>query len=132
MADLDKLVEELSALTVMEAAELKTKLEEHWGVTAAAPMAGMVMAAGPAGDGGGAAEPEEEPTEFNLILKEAGPKKINVIKAVRGMTSLGLAEAKGVVDGAPSTILEAVTKEAAEEAKGKLEAEGAVVEVKPA
>ena len=130
MADLQAIVEQLSELTVMEAAELKKMLEEHWGVEAAAPvaMSGMMMA-GPAG-GAAAAEPEEEQTEFDVILKEIGPKKINVIKAVRGLTSLGLAEAKGVVDGAPSTILEAVTKEAAEEAKAKLEEEGAVVEVK--
>ncbi len=77
------------------------------------------------------AEPDEEPTEFNVILKDAGPKKINVIKVVRALTSLGLAEAKGVVDGAPSTILEAVTKEASDDAKKKLEEEGAVIEVKP-
>lgn len=129
MADLQAIVDQLSALTVMEAAELKKMLEEHWGVEAAAPMAaGMVMAAGPAG--GAAAEPEEEQTEFTVILKEIGPKKINVIKAVRGLTSLGLAEAKGVVDGVPSPILEDVSKEAAQEAKEKLEAEGAVVEIK--
>ena len=129
MADLEKIVESLSELTIMEAAELKTMLEEKWGVEAAAPMAmgamPMMMAGGP-----GAAEEEEEKTEFDVILKEIGPKKINVIKAVRGLTSLGLAEAKGVVDGAPSTILEAVTKEAADDAKAKLEAEGAVAEIK--
>ncbi len=129
MADLEKLVDELSTLTVMEAAELKTMLEEKWGVEAAAPMA---MAAMPAlaGVPGAAAEEVEEQTEFDVILKEVGPKKINVIKAVRSLTTLGLAEAKGVVDGAPSTILEAVTKEAAEEARAKLEAEGAVAEIK--
>ncbi|PJF44849.1 MAG: 50S ribosomal protein L7/L12 [Phototrophicales bacterium] len=131
MADLEKLVEELSALTVMEAAELKTMLEEKWGVTAAAPvMGGFAMPA--AGGAAAAEEPAEEPTEFDVVLKEAGPKKINVIKVVRALTSLGLAEAKGVVDGAPSTLLEAVSKEAAEDAKKKLEEEGAVVEIKPA
>ncbi len=128
MADLQKLVDELSALTIMEAAELKNMLEETWGVEAAAPMAMgamPMMAAGAA-----VAEEVEEKTEFDVVLKEIGPKKINVIKAVRSLTSLGLAEAKGVVEGAPSTIIEAVTKEAAEEAKAKLEAEGAVVELK--
>jgi large subunit ribosomal protein L7/L12 len=130
MADLQAIVDQLSELTVMEAAELKKMLEEHWGVEAAAPMAaGMVMAAGAPG-AAAAAEEEEEQTEFTVILKEIGPKKINVIKAVRGLTSLGLAEAKGVVDGAPSPILEDVSKEAAEDAKQKLEAEGAVVEIK--
>lgn len=129
MADLQKLVEDLSALTVMEAAELKTLLEEKWGVTAAAPMmGGMMMPA--AGVAAVEAEPEAEPTEFDVILKEAGPKKINVIKVVRALTSLGLAEAKGVVDGAPSTILEAVAKDSAEDAKKKMEEEGAVVEIK--
>ena len=128
MADLQKIVEQLSELTIMEAAELKNMLEEEWGVEAAAPMA---MAAMPAGAAGGAAvEEEEEKTEFDVILKEIGPKKINVIKAVRSFTSLGLAEAKAVVDGAPSTVLEAVSKEAAEDAKAKLEEEGATAEVK--
>ena len=107
MADLDKIVEELSSLTLMEAAELTKKLEEAWGVSAAAPvaMAGMMMAAG---DGAGAAE-EEEKTEFDVVLKDVGPKKINVIKEVRALTSLGLKEAKEVVDGAPSTVLEQVS-----------------------
>jgi large subunit ribosomal protein L7/L12 len=128
MADLDKIVAELSSLTLMEAAELTKKLEEAWGVSAAAPvaMAGMMMAAG---DGAGAAE-EEEQTEFDVILKDVGPKKINVIKEVRALTSLGLKEAKEVVDGAPSTVLEQVSKEAAEEAKAKLEEAGASVELK--
>ena len=128
MADLDKIVEELSSLTLMEAAELTKKLEEAWGVSAAAPvaMAGMMMAAG---DGAGAAE-EEEKTEFDVVLKEVGPKKINVIKEVRALTSLGLKEAKEVVDSAPSTVLEQVSKEAAEEAKAKLEEAGASVELK--
>ena len=128
MADLDKIVEELSGLTLMEAAELTKKLEEAWGVSAAAPvaMAGMMMAGG---DGAGAAE-EEEKTEFDVVLKEVGPKKINVIKEVRALTSLGLKEAKEVVDSAPSTVLEQVSKEAADEAKAKLEEAGASVELK--
>ena len=125
MADLEKLVEELSSLSLMEAAELTKMLEEKWGVSAAAPAA--VMAVGPAG----AAEAEEEQTEFDVVLKGIGPKKIQVIKAVRSMRSdLGLKEAKAVVDDAPSTILEGVSKEEAEEAKAKLEAEGAEVEIK--
>lgn len=129
MADLAKLVEELSALTILEASELKNLLEEKWGVTAAAPMAAFPAGAfAPAA--AAPAEPVEEQTEFNVILKDVGPKKINVIKVVRTLTNLGLAEAKAVVDGAPSTLLEAVSKEAAADAKSKLEAEGAVVEVK--
>lgn len=127
MADLAQIVKDLSELTIMEAAELKKLLEEEWGVEAAAPMA---MGAMPMMAAAAPAEEEEEKTEFDVILKEIGPKKINVIKAVRGLTSLGLAEAKGVVEGAPSPILEAVNKEAAEDAKTKLEAEGAVVEIK--
>lgn len=126
MADLEKLAEELSNLTLMEASELTEILEEKWGVSAAAPAAGMVAMAGAPG---AAAEEAEEKTEFDVILKEVGPKKINVIKEVRAMTNLGLREAKEVVDGAPSTILEAVTKEAADEAKSKLEEAGAVAEV---
>ena len=126
MADLEKIVEELSGLTLMEAAELTELLEEKWGVSAAAPAAGMMAMAGAPG---AAAEEAEEKTEFDVILKEVGPKKINVIKEVRAMTNLGLREAKEVVDGAPSTILEAVSKEAAEEARGKLEEAGAVAEV---
>ena len=127
MADLDKIVEELSGLTLMEAAELTKKLEDAWGVSAAAPvaMAGMVMGGGDAG-----AAAEEEKTEFDVVLKEVGPKKINVIKEVRALTSLGLKEAKEVVDGAPSTVLEQVGKDAADEAKAKLEEAGAVVELK--
>lgn len=128
MADLEKLVEELSSLTILEAAELKTLLEEKWGVTAASG-GGMMMMAGPAA-AAAAAEPEEEQTEFDVILADAGPKKINVIKAVRALTSLGLKEAKELVEGAPQTVLEGVNKEAAEDAKGKLEAEGAKVELK--
>jgi large subunit ribosomal protein L7/L12 len=127
MADLQKLVEEIKGLSLMEASELVKILEEELGVSAAAPMA-MAM---PGMVGGAAAvEEEEEQTEFDVILKEIGPKKIQVIKVVRQLTSLGLREAKDVVDGAPNKVLEAVSKEAAEEAKTKLEAEGAVAEVK--
>jgi large subunit ribosomal protein L7/L12 len=127
MADLQKLVEEIKGLSLMEASELVKMLEEELGVSAAAPMA-MAMPGMMAG--AGAAEEEEEQTEFDVMLKEIGPKKIQVIKVVRQLTSLGLREAKEVVDGAPSKILEAVSKEAADDAKAKLEAEGAVVEVK--
>jgi len=125
MADLEKLVDELSDLSLLEASELTKMLEEKWGVSAAAPMAMGMMPMG----AGGAAEEEEEKTEFDVVLKEIGPKKINVIKEVRAMTGLGLKEAKDVVDGAPNTIIEAATKDAAEEAKAKLEAAGAVVEL---
>lgn len=127
MADLDKLVEELSALTILEAADLKSKLEEAWGVEAASGGGMMMMAAGP---GGADAEPEEEQTEFNLVLKEIGPKKINVIKAIRGLTSLGLKEAKELVESAPATVLEEVSKDAVNEGKAQLEEAGAVVEIK--
>jgi large subunit ribosomal protein L7/L12 len=125
MADLEKIVEEISGLSLLEAADLVKMLEEKLGVSAAAPMAmaAMPMAAV-------AAEEEEEKTEFDVILKDIGPKKIEVIKAVRQLTALGLREAKEMVDGAPSTVLEAVAKEAAEDAKSKLEAAGAGVEVK--
>ena len=124
MADLEKIVEQISELSLLEAADLVKMLEEKLGVSAAAPMAmaAMPMAA--------AAEPEEEQTEFDVILKEIGPKKIEVIKAVRQLTALGLKESKEMVDGAPNTVLEAVTKEAAEDAKAKMEAAGAVVEIK--
>ncbi len=128
MADLDKLVEELSSLTILEASQLKEKLEEAWGVTAAA--AAPVMVAGAAVAGGAAAAEEEEKTEFDVVLADIGPKKINVIKALRAITNLGLKEAKDLVESAPATILEGVTKEAAEDAKKKLEEEGAKVEVK--
>jgi large subunit ribosomal protein L7/L12 len=131
MADLAKIVDDLSALTVLEAAELKKLLEEKWGVTAAA--AAPVFAAAAPGAGGAAAAPAEEveeQTEFNVILADAGPKKINVIKVVRTLTSLGLKEAKDLVEGAPQTVLEGVNKEAANDAKAKLEAEGAKVDVK--
>jgi large subunit ribosomal protein L7/L12 len=131
MADLKKLVEELSGLTVMEAAELKTLLEEAWGVQAASPMAMAAMPMMAAGAvPAAAAEPEEEQTEFTVVLKDIGPKKIEVIKVVRSLTSLGLKEAKELVEGAPSNVMEAVSKEAANDAKGKLEAAGAVIEVK--
>ncbi len=125
MADLEKLVEELSKLSVLEAADLVKKLEEKWGVSAAAPVAVAAAAAGPAV----AAEPVEEKTEFNVIIKDAGPKKIEVIKTIRQFTSLGLKEAKEVAETAGSKVLENVSKEAAADAKAKLEAAGAVVEV---
>jgi len=130
MADLQKLVEELSALTVLEAAELKKKLEEAWGVTASVPMAmaSMPMMGGAAQ--AAAAEPVEEQTEFTVVLKDIGPKKIEVIKVVRALTNLGLKEAKELVEGAPSNVMEAVSKEIAADAKGKLEGAGAVIEVK--
>ncbi len=127
MADLEKIVDDLSSLTLLEAAELTKMLEEKWGVSAAAPVAGMMPMAGAPG---AVAEEVEEKTEFDVVLKEVGPKKINVIKEVRALTNLGLKEAKDVVDGAPNTILEAVNKETAEDAKKKLEEVGAVVEVK--
>lgn len=131
MADLEQLVESLSALSLMEAAELTKMLEEKWGVSAAAP-AGMPMMMpgmmGGAAGAGGAAEEAEEQTEFNVKLSDVGPKKINVIKEVRALTSLGLKEAKEVVDGL-GMILEGVSKEAADEAKGKLEEAGAKVEI---
>lgn len=122
MADLEKLVDELSKLTVMEAAELSKKLEETWGVSAAAP---VVMAGGAAA--GGAAE---EKSEFDVVLVSAGGNKIAVIKEVREITGLGLKDAKDLVDGAPKTIKEGVAKTAAEEMKSKLEAAGATVELK--
>lgn len=125
MADLEKIVEDLSALTLLEAAELTKMLEEKWGVSAAAPMAMGMMAMPGAGAGEEAAE---EQTEFDVIIKEIGPKKINVIKEVRALTSLGLKEAKEVVDNL-GTVMEAASKEAAEEAKSKLEEAGAVVEL---
>ena len=130
MADLQKLVEELSTLTVMEAAELKRMLEEEWGVEAAAPMAmgAMPMMAGAAA--AAPAEEQEEKTEFDVVLKDVGPKKIEVIKVVRSLTNLGLKEAKDLVEGAPNNVMEAVSKDAANDAKAKLEAAGAAVEVK--
>jgi len=125
MADIKKIAEELSKLTVLEAAELVKTLEEEWGVSAAAPVA--VAAA--AGNGGAPAEAAEEKTEFTVIIKDAGPKKIEVIKAIRQITSLGLVEAKTLAETAGSKVLEQVGKEAAADAKSKLEAAGAVVEL---
>jgi large subunit ribosomal protein L7/L12 len=124
MADLDKIVEELSALSVMEAAELSKLLEDKWGVSAAAPVA--VAAAG--GDAGGAAA--EEQTEFDVVLTAMGEKKINVIKEVRAITGLGLKEAKDLVESAPKAVKEGVSKDEAEELKKKLEDAGATVELK--
>jgi large subunit ribosomal protein L7/L12 len=127
MANLEKLVEELGSLTLLEAAELTKKLEEAWGVSAATPMA--AMAAMP-GMGAASAVEEEEKTEFDVVLKDVGGKKIQVIKGVRALRSdLGLKEAKELVDGAPATVLVGVSKEEAEAARDKLEAEGASVEV---
>jgi large subunit ribosomal protein L7/L12 len=123
MADLAKLVDELSALTVMEAAELSKMLEEKWGVSAAAAVA-------VAGAGAGAAAAAEEKTEFDVILADAGANKINVIKEIRTITNLGLKEAKDLVDGAPKTVKEGAPKEEAEAIKAKLEAAGAKVELK--
>ncbi len=129
MADLQKLADELSQLTVLEASELTKILETKWGVSAAAPVA--MMAAAPGGAAAEAAAPVEEQTEFDVILKDVGAKKINVIKAVRALRAdLGLKEAKELVEGAPAKVLEGVNKETAADAKSKLEAEGAVVEVK--
>jgi len=127
MADIMMLVDELSKLTVLEAAELVKKLEETWGVSAAAPVAMAVAGAGSAN--AAAAEPVEEKTEFDVIIKDAGPKKIEVIKTIRQLTNLGLKEAKDVAETAGSKVLEAVSKEAAADAKAKLETAGAVVEV---
>ncbi len=124
MADLEKLVEELGQLTVLEAAELVKALEEKWGVSAAAPVA-AVAAAAPAA----AAEAEEEKTEFDVVLKDVGPKKINVIKVIRQLTNLGLVEAKGMAETPGSKVLSAVGKDAAEDAKAKLEEAGAVIEL---
>jgi large subunit ribosomal protein L7/L12 len=127
MADLAKIVDDLSNLTVLEAAELSKMLEEKWGVSAAAPVA--VAAAGAPGAGGEAAA-EEEKDEFDVILAAAGEKKINVIKEVRTITGLGLKEAKDLVEGAPKPLKEGVKKEEAEEMKKKLEAAGAKVSLK--
>ena len=124
MADLNKIIDELSTLTVVEAAELSKQLEEKWGVTAAA-----AVAAAPAAGGAGAA-PAEEKSEFTVVLASAGDKKINVIKEIRGVTSLGLKEAKDLVEGAPKEIKTGVNKKEAEEIKQKLEAAGAKVELK--
>lgn len=129
MADLAKIVEELSSLTLLEAADLTKMLEEKWGVSAAAPMA-MAMPGMMMGGAAAPAEEAEEQTEFNVVLKDVGAKKINVIKEVRALTGLGLKEAKDLVETAGATVMEGVTKEAAAEAKAKLEEAGAVVEVK--
>ena len=126
MTDLDKLVDQLSELTVLEAADLTKLLEEKWGVSAAAPVAAVA-----AGGGGGAADaaPAEEKSEWNVVLQDHGAKKIDVIKAIRQVSSLGLKDAKEVAETAGSVILEAVAKEAAEDAKNKLEEAGATVEL---
>ena len=126
MADLQQIADNLSSLTVMEASQLVKMLEEKWGVSAAAPVA-MAVGAAPAA---GAAAPAEEKTEFEVVLKDVGAKKINVIKVVREVTNLGLKEAKDLVDGAPKTVKEGVTKDEAEAIKKKFEAEGASVEIK--
>ncbi|MDW6023804.1 50S ribosomal protein L7/L12 [Mesorhizobium sp. BAC0120] len=127
MADLAKIVEDLSSLTVLEAAELSKLLEEKWGVSAAAPVA--VAAAGGAA-GGAAAAPVEEKTEFDVILADAGAQKINVIKEVRAITGLGLKEAKDLVEGAPKPVKEGVSKADADKFKAQLEAAGAKIELK--
>jgi large subunit ribosomal protein L7/L12 len=126
MADIEKIAEELSTLTVMEAAELATLLEEKWGVSAAAAPVAVAAVAG--GDAGGAAA--EEKSEFDVVLTAAGASKINVIKEVRGITGLGLKEAKDMVEGAPKAIKEGVSKDEAESIKAKLEEAGATVELK--
>ncbi|MCC0006363.1 MAG: 50S ribosomal protein L7/L12 [Rhodoblastus sp.] len=126
MANLEKIVEELSSLTVLEAAELAKLLEEKWGVSAAAAVA---VAAAPAA-GGGAAAPAEEKTEFTVVLAAAGDKKIEVIKEVRAITGLGLKEAKDLVEGAPKTVKEGATKDDADKIKAQLEKAGAKVELK--
>jgi len=124
--DTDKLVESLGGMTVLELVELKNKLEEEWGVTAAAPMA---VAAGPAAGGDGAAA-EEEKSSFDVVLTGAGEKKIQVIKVVRALTGLGLKEAKDLVDGAPNPVKEGVPQDEADQVKAQLEEAGASVEVK--
>jgi large subunit ribosomal protein L7/L12 len=126
MADLQKIVDDLSSLTVLEAAELAKLLEEKWGVSAAA----AVAVAGPAAGGGGAAAPVEEKTEFTVVLAAAGDKKIEVIKEVRAITGLGLKEAKDLVEGAPKPVKEGVNKEEADKVKAQLEKAGAKVELK--
>jgi len=126
MADLQKLVDDLSTLTVLEASQLTKLLEEKWGVSAAAPMA---MVAAPAAGGGAAAAPVEEKTEFGVVLKDVGGKKIEVIKVIRQLTSLGLKEAKDLAETPNAKVLEAVGKDAAEEAKKKLTEAGATVDL---
>ena len=128
MADsVDTIFEELGKMSVLDLVQLKNKIEEEWGITAAAPVAAVGVAAPAGGDGGGAAE---EQTEFNVVLKEVGAQKIQVIKVVRELTGLGLKEAKDVVDGAPKEVKVGVSKDEAAQAKSKLEAAGAVVELK--
>ena len=127
MADLNKLAEDLSSLTVIEAAELAKMLEEKWGVSAAAPVAVAAVAGGAAG---GAAEAAEEKTDFDVILASAGDKKINVIKEVRAITGLGLKEAKDLVEGAPKTVKEGASKDEAAKIKAQLEKAGAKVDLK--
>lgn len=124
-ANLEKLVEELSKLSVLEAADLVKLLEEKWGVSAAAPVAAVAVAGGAAA----AAEPVEEKTEFDVVIKDAGPKKIETIKVIRQLTSLGLGEAKTLAETAGGKVLSAVGKDAATDAKKKLEEAGAVVEI---
>ncbi|RIK33201.1 MAG: 50S ribosomal protein L7/L12 [Chloroflexi bacterium] len=126
MADLQAIKEQLDSLTLLEAAELVKLLEESWGVSAAAPAAVAAAAPGAAA----AAAPAEEQTEFDVILKDVGAKKINVIKVVRALTNLGLKEAKELVESAPAPVLQAVSKDAAEDAKKQLEAEGAQIDIK--
>ena len=128
MADLQHLVDELSTLTVLDAAQLVKMLEEKWGVSAAAPVAAMAAMPG-ASAPAAAAEPVEEKTEFDVVLKETGPKKIDVIKVIRQLTNLGLVEAKTMAETAGAKVLAAVGKDAASDAKSKLEAAGAVVAV---
>jgi len=128
MADLAKIVDDLSSLTVLEAAELAKLLEEKWGVSAAAPVA--VAAAGAPAGGGAAAAPAEEQTEFNVILASSGDKKINVIKEVRAITGLGLKEAKDLVEAAPKPVKEGVSKDEAAKIKKQLEEAGATVDIK--
>jgi large subunit ribosomal protein L7/L12 len=130
MADVNKLADQLSELTLLEAAELKKVLEEKWGVTAAAPMAMAAMPMAGAAGGAAAAAPVEEQAEFDVVITDVGPKKINIIKEVRALTNLGLKEAKDLVEATPATVLSGASKEAAADAKTRLEAEGAVVQVK--
>jgi len=126
MADLSKIVDDLSSLTVLEAAQLSKMLEEKWGVSAAAPVAVAAVA----GAGGGAAAPAEEKTEFTVVLATSGDKKIEVIKEVRAITGLGLKEAKDLVEGAPKNVKEGVSKEDAAKFKAQLEKAGAKVDLK--
>ncbi len=125
MADIKKIKDELNKLTILEVSELVKELEEEWGVSAAAPMA-MAVAAGP---GGAAVEAEEEKSEYDVILKDVGPKKIDVIKAIRQITQLGLADSKELAETAGAKVLEQAGKESAQDAKAKLEAAGATVEL---